>query len=348
MYICSNECITAKIIITMIFNRLQLFVLEKSISFSGCRGTRRDVASILFAGLFLLAVMLPSPVRSQNTTVYNASSLMIGDNDVVREWTNGLSVAYLTNVNGYGNDGAFALIDKTTNTITLASFLSDARVYDFRVVDDSVFFCGSILQGTQDCLLVGSFDINDVFNLGGSISYGVMNTPCSTPYGLSHILRGRKMDTYRNHERGAIHIVAAGDSYMNDRKSDHAILLDACYNGTNWYMSYYEDKTGDEYYSDISCIDNYVVASAMRAHLDNCYIRLFDKAFPFVVQPVYPNQLIEVPCGVPTAQALDETVWNPRVSLTTTSTHENNYYLTLHTGIHTPVIGTESLKAIGK
>ncbi|MCR4828369.1 MAG: hypothetical protein K5864_02795, partial [Bacteroidales bacterium] len=267
----------------------------------------------MFAGLFLLAALLPSPVRSQNTIVYSSSAIVVGDNDVVREWTNGLSVAYLTDV--YGNDDAFAIIDKTSNTITLASFLSDARVYDFRVVDDSVFFCGSIFKNLQDRLLVGSFDINDVFNLGGSISYGVMSTPYHTYYGLSQVLRAWRMETYRNKAQESTHIVAVGGSYMNGGQYDCTTLLDAFYNGFQWEMYYYEDKDCDEYYTDITCTRRFVVASAMHATTNHCYFRVFSKTYPFISFPVYPNQLIEVLRGTPTGKVLVESVGEDSIAL---------------------------------
>lgn len=282
----------------MKYNVLQLFP----------KNGKKNVSPLLWGVFMLLAVLFPVTVHSQNTTVYNVPTVKVRDNDVIREWTKGKSVAFLPSVDG--GAGAFALIDKAGLTVTLASVPSGARAYDFRVVDDSVFFCGSILLGMQDYLLVGSFDINDVFTLGGSILYGVMSMPCTTQYGLSQVLKAWRMDTYRLGGKGRTHIVAVGASYMNGGQYDRTTMLDAYFDGTNWVMTYHEDKDGDEYFTDITCTDNYVVASAMHSHPDSngCFIRVFHKTSPFVSYPVYTNQLIRVHRGLPTGKVLIESL----------------------------------------
>ena len=126
--------------------------------------------------LILLVTMLLSigAFAQYNEAIYTLPNLL-GNNSIVRQWQNS---KYLLYTEESSNNEKFILIDSSTQTPTAKEVLLKKRynIKDFAVHHDSVFFIG-VYYSTG---FWGYFDINDVFNNGGSITYFLTNNTASS------------------------------------------------------------------------------------------------------------------------------------------------------------------------
>ncbi len=102
---------------------------------------------------------------AQSEKIYTLSNLA-GSNTLVRQWVNN---KYLLYSEESGNNEKFVIIDNTGSTPTAkeVSLKKWYKIKDFAINNDSVFFIGTY----NNTGFWGYFDINNVFNNGGNLTY---------------------------------------------------------------------------------------------------------------------------------------------------------------------------------
>jgi len=208
---------------------------------------------------------------------------------IVHYWMDSISIAYVPEE---GSGGYFVYEANNANAL-FAHVNVSCEVNDFKIMDDTVFFCGVIPFGANPYGFVGCFDIKDLFFNGGQANVCMIpNTDNINNCGRMSI--PRRMDVYRS--KGFVHIAMAGEMSDADHPNDPdgATLEDAYFDGTNWHFCNLVNKNNIEYYTDITCTGNYVVAVARDRLTNVCYLRAFEATGVFLNKPIYPDHLMQI------------------------------------------------------
>ena len=239
----------------------------------------------------LLLALGAAPCLSQTDELKSVG--FIGKQSVIREWNADNAVAFLHNPSG---TSYFCLESRTTpGTVQTATMPADMRIYDFKILDDTLYFCGTKPINGEEYGIVGFFDIDNLFNHGGSCTYGEIYVPVVEPRLDCRMSRPWRMDVYRF--GGFTHIVAVGENELSTITPGiltSTTILDAYFDGTVWHGSQYMNKYNDEYYTDIATTDQYVVATAQRADGNACYLRAFHQSSSLLSTPVNYGYVVEV------------------------------------------------------
>lgn len=212
---------------------------------------------------------------------------------IIREWNAGNAVAFL--YNPYGTSYFCLESSSTPTTVLSAEVPRNVRIYDFKILDDTLYFCGTKPINGEEYGIVGFFDIDNLFNHGGSCTYGEIYVPVVEPRLDCRMSRPWRMDVYRF--GGFTHIVAVGENELSTITPGiltSTTILDAYFDGTVWHGSQYMNKYNDEYYTDIATTDQYVVATAQRADGNACYLRAFHQSSSLLSTPVNYGYVVEV------------------------------------------------------
>ena len=214
---------------------------------------------------------------------------LAGSESIIREWRNDISVAFVLDPS---SDGYFALIDPGLVSIKTAKIPSGDLITDFRIHNDSVFFCGnrstssfpfpsSMPQG-----FVGCFDIQSLFNGADPLNYYLF--PYTYDPGDHYITVPQRMDLYQ--VGGTTHIALVSKCELHPMMGVYhrTTLCDVACTVNGWSYYYYYNKDGIEYYTDIVTSPNYVVAVARDTLFQKCYIDVFLANGQFVSNPLLP------------------------------------------------------------
>lgn len=89
---------------------------------------------------------------------------------VIREWNAGNAVAFL--YNPYSTSYFCLESSSTPTTVLAAEVPRNARIYDFKILNDTLYFCGTFTYNNgNEYGIVGFFDIDDLFNHDGSHAF---------------------------------------------------------------------------------------------------------------------------------------------------------------------------------
>lgn len=208
--------------------------------------------------LFLVTLLCGSNLRTQNV-IYELPETD-SEFSIIRNYTANVDIVYSV----YLSQLVFSYVDRSTNTRRF--FVSPYAVMDFRIVNDTVYFCG----GGPEADVVGWFDINGVF-FGGDVIHHL-----SIPYLLyyneitntSDYSAGLEKITVIK-ESGYTHFVLLGsgthvpESEKYYPYQPHEMIIDiyGTMQSSNWDLSYTMDYDDDYWYDDIVVTQNYVVVS---------------------------------------------------------------------------------------
>ena len=209
---------------------------------------------------------------------------------IVHYWKDSVSIAYVPEE---GSGGGFVYEAKNAANMLFAPISASCEINDFKIMDDTVYFCGVTYWGTSLFGFVGCFDIKDLFFSGGQANICVI--PGTILYtGGGRMSNPRRMDVYRS--KGIVHIAMAGEMSDLDHPNDPdgATLEDAYFDGVMWHFCNLQNKNNVEYYTDISSTGNYVVAVARDRQTNACYVRAFEASGVYLHNPIYPNYLMEI------------------------------------------------------
>ena len=198
---------------------------------------------------------------------------------------------YAQKVRPYGDDMLIGLSKKYNvehycfeawqdgQTSVIRGFLNaaDIVVSDFKVFDDTVYFCGKRLTNQGNYIgVIGRFDIAS-FISGGNAYYDL--TDINATSNLTSLIAYRKPASH------VIYVVAIGlqDNIIGNILGRYVFMYYDSYTGVTNYRVRYPSTptvTSIEYLQDIALTDNRVV-TASRLYPDNAFIvRTFDMADP--------------------------------------------------------------------
>ena len=232
------------------------------------------------------------------TDIMALQANLLGKESIIREWRDDFSVAFVIDPSG---DGYFALINPGLTTIKTAKIPSGDLITDFRIHNDSVFFCGSrrtsvtypsgMPQG-----FVGCFDIQQVFSDADPLNYYLF--PYTNYPGDHYITVPQRMDLYQVGSTTHIALVSKCELYPMMGVDHRTTLCDVACPVNGWSYYFFFNKDGIEYYTDIVTNPNYVVAVARDTLFQKCFIDVFFANGQFVSNPLLPNNtfvLTDVP-----------------------------------------------------
>lgn len=227
-----------------------------------------------FVSLLIALIIAPSAVAGQSV-VYDLSP-QASEFSIVRHYVNDVDITY----SFYSNvQNCFCYIDRSSNEYYRANVSLSFRANDFRIYNDTVYFCGVY----NSCSVIGWFDIAGLFFGGGDINY--VSMPINLSTGDFHIsgydvyIEGFRLKVFE--KNGDLHLVMVGKgSHRIDNKYDvdtsdrttytaYSAIIDMWTNNhISWEMRYTMDYTDDMSYDDIAVTDKYVVVTA---HFVNPY-----------------------------------------------------------------------------
>lgn len=154
---------------------------------------------------------------------------------------------------------------------------------------------------------MGWFSIYELFYSGGAYHYSAFLYSTSGATNLTcQMIRPERMAVYRHNN--TVHIAAIGKSrieYHNPRTS----IMDVRRVANDWTGHMYYNKDGEEYYTDISATDIYVIAAACDSNHTGCHLHLFSQSASTLQSPLFPGYLLQVNDdiseGIILAKALD-------------------------------------------
>lgn len=232
------------------------------------------------ASVFILFAFVLCTVNAQPAAGLRHSDTFSGKESIVRQWHNGIAIAYSQESSTQGN----FIYDAGDSALVYADMYPNCRVYDFEIREDTVYFCGKFENGSNIFGFFGFFDINDLFFNGGSM-YGTYLNMSQNQIFYDLNLKPTapsRMDVFVHQDQ--THIAAIGDCLLqgNSTDIDGSSVYDVYYDGTDWHCKAYYHKPGMEYYTDIVATGNYIVAVAKGEVQNKCYIRLFEKGSDFL------------------------------------------------------------------
>ena len=227
---------------------------------------------IFFVGLSTAGLKL----NAQVVTRWTVPS-MFRSNSIIREWKTGYSIVYGIS-EWFPSSKCFFLYDPTGATHNLIELSDQYEVSDFRIVNDSVFFCGRDILTKVG--IVGFFSIyNTVYGSFG-ISIGELKDNGSIP---QYVRNAKRMDVFCYD--GATHIVYVGDM-VSSSMTYTTTVGEAYYNGGNWNIEFYDNTVGDMIFTDVAASNKCVAAVAKKNMDTNCYVHAFKAAPSFLNSPL--------------------------------------------------------------
>lgn len=202
---------------------------------------------------------------------------LIPSNSTIREWRSVYSIGYGFSEE-YPSSKCFFLYDPVSPTVNMIEFSDDYMVTDFRVMNDSVFFCGVDIRSSEG--IVGCFDIVNTMITGtDSILFCKLRIPLSS----LRVTISKRMDVY--YDEGATHIAFVGDM-VNSASTVTTTVGHAYYDGVNWNYNIYDNTSGDMVFTDIAASSQYLAAVAKKNMDPNCYVHMFKVSNDFLNTPL--------------------------------------------------------------
>ena len=156
--------------------------------------------------MLIVATWHPSQTSAQSV-VYEVLEDDGVEFSIVRHYKDNVDIVFDILVSNY----RFSYVDRGTGSSITVRVPVGMAVHDFRIADDTVYFCGNY----NGDALVGWFGIYDVFTLGGNIHYTICNQFVPSEPHQNYFVRGRErllgFDRMRVlKEYGATHLLMTG------------------------------------------------------------------------------------------------------------------------------------------
>lgn len=231
--------------------------------------------SIIVLGL-ILAVLQP---LSAQITEFNPYAVK---NSIVRAVDDNTQLIYaeVSSTESYFllyHDG-----DPTALAFRLPS-LSPLGVFDFRIIGDNVYFCGTVERGFWPEGLVGTFKISTVFSGLGSVNFGVLGATSGNEVTIESL---RRLDLFQ--DGGYDCMAMVGDAKF-EGMTTHPVVS-AYLNGTSW--NFWTDIQKDyPRFTDIACLENLIVAAGTLLFDSLCFVKSFRPTYDFPAQECNPYNI---------------------------------------------------------
>lgn len=231
---------------------------------------------ITFALLFQISCVC---LGQSSVTYYDN---IVGSNSVIREYSDNHSIIYIHRSGdwGYFIYDSYGTGNNVSNAIKVDSL---CRVYDFRIMDDTVYFCGK--KGGY--LMFGCFGVSEFNN-----STALLKTWFFDGTGMDSLM-ACKMDVYR--ETGLAHIAAVGQYKDLATSMNYSAIYEFIEVGPiNSVCSIYLTDDKKIQFTDITVTDNYVVAASNNSSSNICLLHPFDITNNFISSSLLPGNAISI------------------------------------------------------
>lgn len=206
---------------------------------------------------------------------------IVGSNSVIREYSDNHSIIYIHRSGdwGYFIYDSYGTGNNVSNAIKVDSL---CRVYDFRIMDDTVYFCGK--KGGY--LMFGCFGVSEFNN-----STALLKTWFFDGTGMDSLM-ACKMDVYR--ETGLAHIAAVGQYKDLATSMNYSAIYEFIEVGPiNSVCSIYLTDNKKIQFTDVTLTDNYVVAVS-NDNGSSCLLHPFDITINFLFHIIYNASVISL------------------------------------------------------
>ena len=229
----------------------------------------KNYSKLLLVSIFMLITVAWCPSRiSAQSTVYEVTDEG-AEFSIVRHYKDKVDIVFDVLVSNY----RFNLIDRVAGTSITVYLPVGMAVEDFRIADDTVYFCGNYYRSlTSGGALIGYFSISDVFFNSGNIHYIVCDQfhdvapqQIQSVHGREHLHSFGRMRVVK--EYGATHLLMTGAAMYIDTVNDllyyPSLIADFWHcNNTPWKLDYIVDYFEEFNYDDIAVTDDNVVVTA--------------------------------------------------------------------------------------
>ena len=209
-----------------------------------------------------------------------------GDNMIVREWTPYFTMGYGTTHDG---EGCFFIQGVYPSQVMTATLPRGYTVTDFRILHDTVFFCGT--DAVSNYGIVGLFDIYALFTGTGNINYGYLYQLLSTP---QYDVRPKRMDLFSC--RGVTHIAFVGDLIYTYAASTQVLSTvgDAYWGGTTWIVDYYDESARPMSYTDVAASGSHIVVPAKKNNSNEFFVEVFEPSTDMLTTRMNPGHIFKI------------------------------------------------------
>lgn len=164
------------------------------------------------------------------------------------------------------------------------------EIFDFRIVDDEVYFCGEVYTGSPTLGLVGTFNIPTVFSGSGPVNFGVLGATSGNEVTIESL---RRLDLFQD---GGLNCMAMVGDAQYEGMTTYPVVS-AYFNGTNW--NFWTDIQKDyPRFTDIACLDNLIVAAGTFLFDSLCFVKSFWHNYDFPAQECNPYNVHYFTYGV--------------------------------------------------
>ncbi len=232
-----------------------------------------------FVSLLIALIIAPSAVAGQSV-VYDLSP-QASEFSIVRHYVNDVDITYSWYLS---DENCFCYVDRQNNIYYKAYVGMNLKVYDFRIFNDVIYFCGEYGNSSA----IGWFDIAGLFFNSDYIN--IVNTPIyestsdTTGIGGYDVgIRGTRLKVFK--QNGDLHLVmvGAGQHLYYDKQyvdtlgrvwaSNYSAIIDMwTADHLDWYMRYTMDYYDEMSYDDIAVTSKYVVVTAHSIDTNNNYL----------------------------------------------------------------------------
>ena len=237
--------------------------------------------------LFVVLSLIGGNLSAQTMNRWRIPDLS-GDNMIVREWTPYFTMGYGTTRDG---EGCFFIQGVFPSQVMTATLPIGYTVTDFRILHDTVFFCGT--DTTTSHGIVGLFDIYALFTGTGNINFGYLcyNMPSTS---TSYNVHPKRMDLFSC--RGVTHIAFVGDLLYSDAGSSYVVSTvgDACWGGSNWIVDHYNESARDMTYTDVSASSSHIVVPAKKNNSNEFYVEVFEPSTDMLMTRMNPGYMFKI------------------------------------------------------
>ncbi|MBR6048600.1 MAG: hypothetical protein IKP83_00375 [Bacteroidales bacterium] len=228
----------------------------------------KNYSKLLLFSIFMLILVAwcPSRIVAQST-IYEVTDDG-AEFSIVRHYKNRVDIVFDILVSNY----RFSYVDRGAGTSITVFLPTGMGVSDFRIADDTVYFCGNYYRSiTSGGALIGYFSISDVFFNGGSIHYLVCDQIHYVAPNQNYFVRGYeqllgfgRMRVVK--EYGATHLLMTGGAMYVDTANNTlhypSVLADFWHCGNDpWKLEYIMDYFEEYTYDDIAVTDDNVVVT---------------------------------------------------------------------------------------
>ena len=250
---------------------------------------RRKV--LIFILLFVSFGMAQAQVNEFNIGAAN--------NSIIRAVDSAYQLVYTEDASG---QGSFLLFRQGGATAMAFDLPVDLHIHDVRIWNQSeAYFCGTEKANG----VVGKFDIFSLFFGSGVVDYAIYLGSSLHGYVRVHDLKRLNLFESNDLWGSTVNMALIGTStFFDPGTTQGTSVSSAWFDGSMWHMNTFFNKGYDYIYTDVTCLDDVVVATASDSNGHGCYFRTYMAVNDFLAHYYINGILYEVVYQTPVGDVL--------------------------------------------